>query len=174
MTTAKPGDRRPVLRFAKSELIIGWKFWVGCIVAVLLIVLGVWVTPSNGWAGVGIGVAGVLGATLGALFQTTPREKDFTANGASAVRGLLGIAEDVESAKVVATQLSEATGPKNVRISTGLVDIQERLQAVRLALYSSMAEWDTIAPGSLDEVTRLRDEGQRAFALFVKEIEQDG
>ncbi len=174
MTTGEPNDRRPVLRFRKSELVLGPKVWAGCLIAVVLIGLGIWVTPTNGWAGVGIGVAGVLGAALGALFQTTPRERDFTANGASAVRGLLVIAEDVENAQLLATQLSQAANPKNGRISLGLVDVQDRLQAVRVALYTSMAEWNSVAPGSLDEVNRLRDEGQKAFALLAKQAEEDG
>ncbi|MCR2824316.1 hypothetical protein [Microbacterium sp. zg.Y909] len=174
MTTGKPKDTRPVLRFRHSELVLGPKVWAGCVMAALLIGLGVWVTPANGWAGVGIGVAGVLGALLGALFQTTPRERDFTANGASAVRGLLVIAEEVENAQLLATQLSQAANPKNGRVSLGLVDVQDRLQAVRVALYTSMAEWNSVAPGSLDEVNRLRGEGQKAFALLAKQAEENG
>lgn len=174
MSAPEPERRWAALRFRKSELVLGPKVWVGCLIAAVLIGLGVWVTPTNGWAGVGIGAAGVLGAALGALFQTTPRERDFTANGASAVRGLLVIAEDVQNAQLLATQLSQAANPKNGRLSLGLVDVQDRLQAVRVALYTSMAEWNSVAPGSLDEVNRLRDEGQRAFVLLAKQADENG
>ncbi|GAA2182260.1 hypothetical protein GCM10009785_20650 [Brooklawnia cerclae] len=173
MSESPSSSKWAVLRFKRSELLLGPKVWIGCAIAIALIALGIYVTPNNLWAGVGIGCAGVLGAILGTLFQTTPREKDFTANGASAVRGLLGIAEDVENAQAIATQLSQATSPRNSRVSTGLVDIQERLQEVRLALYASMAEWDSVAPGSLDEVNRLRNEGRRAFELLAREAEQN-
>lgn len=173
MKPGQPKDTRPVLRFWRSELVIGAKFWWACAFGVAIVVLGLWVSPENGWAGLGIGVAGVLGALLGTLLQTTPRERDFTANGASAVRGLLVIAEDVENAQVLATQLSQAVSPRNGRVSLGLVDVQERLRAVRAALYTAMAEWDSVAPGSLDEVNRLRSEGQRAFALLAKQVEDD-
>lgn len=172
MSSGQPPRRWAVVRFRKSELVLGPKVWVGCVLALVLIALGIWVTPNNLWAGVGIGVAGVAGATLGALFQTTPRERDLTANGASAVRGLLTIAEDVENAQVLATQLTHVA-PKNGRLTLGLADIQDRLIAVRLAMYSAMAEWDTVAPGSLDEVNRLRSEGQRALELFAKETGDD-
>lgn len=173
MSPDRPPRRWAVVRFKRSELVLGPKVWVGGVLAVLLIGLGVWVTPTNFWAGVGIGVAGIAGATLGGLFQTTPRERDFTANGASAVRGLLVIVEDVENAQVLATQLAQAASPKGGRVALGLVDVQERLQAVRAALYTAMAEWDSVAPGSLDEVNRLRHEGQRAFALLANQAEED-
>jgi hypothetical protein len=174
MSAPEPERRWAALWFRKSELVLGPKVWVGCLIAAALIGLGIWVTPTNGWAGVGIGVAGVLGATLGALFQTTPHERDFTANGASAVRGLLVIAEDVQNAQLLATQLAQAANPKNGRVSLGLIDVQDRLQAVRVSLYTSMAEWNSVAPGSLDEVNRLRDEGQKAFVLLAKQVEENG
>ncbi|MGN8050075.1 hypothetical protein ACTJKO_10335 [Curtobacterium sp. 22159] len=163
----RPQDRRPVVRFRHSDLIIGPKFWWGCVMGAVLVVLGVLVTPSNGWAGAGIGVAGILGASLGALFQPTPRERDLTANGASAVRGLVHIAQDVENAQVLVAQLTQAA-PRSVRLHDGLGDTQERLEAVRVAIYAAMAEWDTVAPGSLEEVNRLREEGQRAFEMLAR------
>jgi len=172
MSSDRLQRRWAVVRFKRSELVLGPRVWIGGALAALLIGLGVWVTPTNFWAGVGIGVAGIAGATLGALFQTTPKERDFTANGASAVRGLLVIAEDVENAQVLATQLAQAVSPKNGRISHGLIDVQDRLQAVRVALYTSMAEWNSVAPGSLDEVNRLRDEGKKAFVLLAKQAEE--
>ncbi|MBF4604702.1 hypothetical protein [Curtobacterium sp. VKM Ac-2884] len=169
--TDRPQDRRPVVRFRRSDLVIGPKFWWGCVVGAVLIILGVLVTPSNGWAGAGIGVAGILGATLGTLFQPAPRERDLTPNGTSAVRGLVHIAQDVENTKVLVRQLSEAA-PKNVRLTVGLADAQDRLEAVLAAMYGAMAEWDTVAPGSLDEVSRLQDEGRRAFEMLAKEAER--
>ena len=173
MSRPKPEHRWTVLSFKRSQLVLGPKTWVGTLLAILLVALGVWVTPTNVWAGVGIGVAGVVGATLGALFQTTPKERDLTANGASAVRGLLNIVEDVENVQVLAGQLAQAA-PKNSRLTLGLADVQDRLTTVRLAVYGSMAEWDGVAPGSLDEVSRLRTEGQRALELFTKESNDDG
>ncbi|MFT2753989.1 hypothetical protein [Clavibacter sp. Sh2088] len=165
-------DRRPVLRFARTELVLGPKVWWGCLVAVALIGLGISVTPSNGWAGAGIGVAGILGATLSALFQTTPRERDLSPNGASAVRGLLHIAQDVDNTQVLITQLAQAN-TRNTRLTLGLVDAQDRLKSINSSIYSAMAEWDAVAPGALKEVNRLRDEGQRAFEMLAKESQNE-
>lgn len=172
MSSEQPRNRYPVVRFAKVELVLGPKVWIGCGVAAAIVVLGVLVTPSNGWAGVGIGVAAILGTVLGALFQTTPRSPDHSAKGTSAVRGLLNITEDIENAKVLVTQLISVT-PKNVRLSLGLLDVQDRLEEVRVQMYSSMAEWDAVAPGSTQEIGRLRGQGKAAFALLAREMEID-
>lgn len=166
------GGGHPVLRFRRSELVIGPKVWLALATAAVIIVIGALATPSNVWAGAGIGVGGVLGALLGILIQFSPREKDLSATGASAVRGLLGIAEDVENAQIVATQLSRASS-ENERVMVGLVNVQDRLAQVRVDLYRAMAEWDAVIPGSMNEVQRLRDEGRRALELFAKENETD-
>lgn len=170
MTPTKRENLRPVLRFTKSELVIGPKFWWGCVFVVALVVLGVLVTPQNGWAGAGIGVAGVLGALLGMMFQTTPRERDFTAEGAAAVRGLLTIVRDVENAQHLTTQLAKIEGVEE-RIKLGLVDVQNRLLYVRTTIYTSMSEWEQVAPGSLDEIERLREAGQSALQRLSEEAE---
>lgn len=174
MTTGESKDKRPVLQFHNSKLVIGAKFWWACGIGAVIIVVGVCVTPQNGWAGLGIGLAGVLGAVLGALLQATPKDQDFTTNGASAVRGLLVIAEDLENARILATQLVNAASPQDERISLGLMNVQDRLLEIRPALYMAMAEWDSVAPGSLDEVNRLQDEGKRAFAMLAKQVEENG
>jgi hypothetical protein len=165
--TRREAEKWPVVRFRTTELSLGPRTWLGGLVALAIVVLSVF-GSGDVWSGVGIGVAGILGAILGSLFQPSPSPPDNSAVGASAVRGLVGITDDVENAQHLTSQLSSSAANKSSRIALGLVDLQERLGFVREKLYEAMAEWDAIAPGSLAEVDKLRGAGQRALALLAR------
>lgn len=163
---------RPVLRFVHSQLILGPKFWWAIGLGALILVVGIAATPTNGWAGLAIGVGGIVGAILGSLLQTTPVPRDFTAEGAAAVRGLLTVARDIENAQQIVTQLAQIDGAEE-RVKLGLVDVQNRLLVVRTTVYTSMSEWETVAPGALDEIERLREAGRNALQRLSEEAENE-
>lgn len=154
------------LRFRNSEIVLGARVWWVLLLVAVILVISVLVSPSNGWAGLGVGVAAVLGAILGSMFQKTPIPLEYTAQGTSAVRGLLAISQDVEDAQKLATQLAQAA--KTDRLRFGLIDVQDRLVRVRRSLHVSMHEWDGVAPGSSDEVSRL----QRAGSAMLKRMSE--
>lgn len=158
------------LRFAalqNLELILGPKVWIAVVLALLVIILGVLVTPNNTWAGIGIGVAGVAGAVLGTLLQPSPIPRDYTAEATSAVRGLLAIAEAIEDTQTLATQLT--TAGANQRVNIGLISIQDDLAKAREGIYLAMGEWDAISNGALEEVEQMRLAGAKALQRLSRE-----
>lgn len=161
--TAK-GNRAPrgvVVKIGNSEFRIGPKWIVAALIAGAIVWLGVWVSPTNGWAGVGIATSGILGAVLGLLIQPDRLPPDRSLEARSAVRGLLDNADSVENVARLTTQL--ASGTTDERVAVGLVTAQDDLIAIREKMFLSMAEWDTISPGATDEVKRLQDAGAQAF-----------
>ncbi|UAJ81240.1 hypothetical protein IT072_09805 [Leifsonia sp. ZF2019] len=158
----------PTLRFRKSELKLDFKFWLAVVFIVVIVVVSVLISLHQPWVGLGTGACGVLGALLGVLLQATPLPVDYTTNGASAVRGLLGAAQDLENVRVQTTSLvSEVESDPN-RVKVGLVDTQNRLEEVISSLYVSMAEWDNIAPGALAEVDKLNNAGRDALKMLQR------
>lgn len=167
-TDNDPQPRGPVfLRFHRSQFVFGPKFKWAAGLAVVLIAVGIAVSPTNPIAGASVGLAGVLGAVLGSLLQTTPIPRDYTAEATSAVRGLLAVAERIEDTQILATQLAQVR--TTTRVQVGLVTVQDELGRLRESVYVAMGEWDTVSPGALDAVERLQQSGSAALARLSRE-----
>lgn len=159
--TAKAARRGIVISIRDAEYRVGPKWILAILIAAGIVALGVWVSPANGWAGVGIGASGILGAILGILIQPDKLPPDLSREAASAVRGLLDTADAVDGVARLTTQLSSATSDE--RVAIGLITVQDNLEAIRLKMFLSMAEWNAVAPDATGEVKRLEDAGQEAF-----------
>jgi hypothetical protein len=155
------------LRFGNTEIVFGPKVWWALLLAVVLIIVGIAVSPKNPTAGALVGVAGILGAVLGSLLQATPIPRDYTAEATSAVRGLLAVAQTIENTQILTTQLAQVKA--NPRVILGLVSIQDELGRLRQSVYVSMGEWDAVSPGTLDAVERLQHAGSTALARLSRE-----
>jgi hypothetical protein len=158
---------RPVLTFGKYRIILGPKIGWAAALAVLIVVVGIAVTPSNPWAGFGVAVGGIAGAVLGTLLQAAPIPPDYKAEAGSAARHLLSIADDIDAVRTVSNQLA-AVSP-NQRVKLGLVNVQDDLFKVRTAVYVAIAEWDAIAPGLVDEIEQFKTAGSLALAKLTRE-----
>lgn len=169
MTDGASGRQHPEIRFGRHRIVLGPRIWLGLGLAAVIVVIGIATGGPAGWA---VGVSGVLGAILGAMFQASPVPRDWTPEATSAVRGLVNVVRDIENAQTQTTELASLQGEEQ-RVRLGLVDIQTRLLQVRGDVYMSVSEWERIAPGALREYERLRDAGRSALTRLSKELEED-
>lgn len=161
----------PTLHFAGRRLIIGPKVWLGLAVATVIVVIGVTNYPKDPTTGILVGVSGVLGAILGALFQTEPAPVDHSPQAVRAMRDLIALAQSIEKLQTVATGAAQL--PSNTQVKLAMVSIQDKLGETAKALYDATAEWENIAPGAVAEVQALESAGSDALARWSKGTENE-
>ncbi|WP_217874626.1 hypothetical protein, partial [Gulosibacter sp. 10] len=112
------------------------------------------------------GVA-ILGVIVGILLQPSPRPEDHKPRARQAIQNLATSIELIQDVRTVGGQLNEAE--IEIRTKTGLISMDQDLRRAKAHLMHSMAEWDQVAPGAVEEFRKTQQRGRQILMQLAQE-----
>ena len=158
--------------FRNSRLYFGGKFWTAAGLVVACLVLSYFADAETSWGRALLSGVTILGVVIGVLLQPSAKPEDHSPRARQAIQMLFTGHQLLDDVRTVAGQISEQDDL--VRTRVGLANMNQDLSRAQSNLLASMAQWDEIAPGAVEESRRTQMRGRQILTeLAAKEGTDD-
>lgn len=149
----------PHVDFRSSRLFFGTRFWIAVVLAAASVVATVCADAETLLGRAVLACVALVGVVVGILLQPSPKPVDHKPRARQAIQNLSTSHQLVEDVKTVAGQLDEQE--KTLRTKVGLASMVQDLSRAQESVIYSMAEWDQVAPGAVEEFRKAQERGRQ-------------
>lgn len=173
--SAPPGrpstPKKRYVDLPNSRFYFDSKFFIAVILALVTIILPV-ITDSAGVSGkLSTSIGGILGVVIGLLLQPKPKTEDYMPKARSAIQSSIESIESIQNVSQVGAQLVETD--ELYRIRLGLAGMDGELKRAIEKIQLSMAEWDHVSPGVVEEFKTYRKRGHEMLRELQAEEDDE-
>lgn len=157
----------PYVDFQKSRLYFGQRFWWAIGLAVVSIVASAIADTNEPIGRAVFAIVAIVGVIVGILLQPSPKPEDHRPRARQAIQNLATSIELIGDVRTVSGQLNETEA--EIRTKIGLINMNQDLIRAQAHLRNSMAEWDQIAPGAVEDFSETQKRGRQILMELSRE-----
>lgn len=170
LMAASPSEDPPkasqYVEFSNSRFYLGKKFLFALLLIAITIAVSAF-SDSNQISGrILTAITGILGILIGLLLQPSPKPEDHKPRARAAINSLKSSIDLIIDVIRIAGQIGQVDDIERVRI--GLATMEQDLNRSSDQIIISMAEWDHVAPGAVQEFKESQERGHQILMELAK------